>query len=80
MKWRILLGITRYKLPTQTKIITACVCLHNFIRETKLSDQHFDLVENGSYAHEESLSHRFAPIDESTMGSIRDVIATSVSP
>ena len=64
----------------QTKIITACACLHNFIRESKLSDQHFDMVESGSYAHEESLSHHHAPIDDGTMGSIRDAIATSVFP
>ena len=56
------------------------MCLHNYIRDSKLSDQHFDTIENGSYAHEENLSHPFAPIDEGDMGAIRDAIAASVFP
>lgn len=45
MKWRILLGIPYYPDPeTQTKIITACICLHNFIRDSKLYDDHFDTI------------------------------------
>ncbi|XP_044952571.1 protein ALP1-like [Hordeum vulgare subsp. vulgare] len=80
MKWRILLGIRRYKVETQTMIITACTCLHNYIRESKLPDEHFTMVENGSYVHEESASHQFAPYDEGNMGSVRDAIAASVFP
>ena len=82
MKWWILLGIriTRYKPDTQTKTIPACVCLHNYIRESKLSDQHFDMVENGSYTHKENLSHHFASNDNGNMGIIRNVISVCVNP
>jgi hypothetical protein len=41
---------------TQTKIIIACMCLHNFIRDSKLFDDHFDRVERAPYIHEESAS------------------------
>ncbi|KAM0868725.1 hypothetical protein ACQ4PT_041141 [Festuca glaucescens] len=57
MKWRILLGIPHYDPLTQTKIITACMCLHNFIRDSKLYDDHFDRVERGAYLHEDSASY-----------------------
>ena len=64
----------------QTTINTACTCLLNYIRERKLPDEHFSMVENGSYVHEESASHHFAPYDEGNVGSVRDAIAASVFP
>ena len=57
MKWRILLAVPQYEPETQTKIITACMCLHNFIRDSKLYDDHFDRVERGAYIHEDSASY-----------------------
>jgi hypothetical protein len=42
MKWRILLGIPTYPVEKQSKIILPCMTLHNFIRESGLSDQEFD--------------------------------------
>ena len=58
MKWRILLGIPFFpEEETQSKIITACMCLHNFIRDSKLYDGHFDTIERGSYIHVDSASY-----------------------
>jgi hypothetical protein len=42
MKWRILLGIPTYPVEKQSKIILACMTLHNFIQESALIDQEFD--------------------------------------
>ncbi|WVZ85459.1 hypothetical protein U9M48_032384 [Paspalum notatum var. saurae] len=42
MKWRILSKIPSYPMLKQTKIILACMGLHNFIRESALSDADFD--------------------------------------
>jgi hypothetical protein len=41
-KWRILFKIQSYPLHKQTKIIVACMALHNFIRESQLADKEFD--------------------------------------
>ena len=58
MKWRILLGIPFFpEEETQSKIITACMCLHNFIRDSKLYDGHFNTIERGSYIHVDSASY-----------------------
>jgi hypothetical protein len=41
MKWRILLHITSYPILKQTRIIVACIALHNWIRESNLHDKEF---------------------------------------
>ncbi|WVZ71421.1 hypothetical protein U9M48_020011 [Paspalum notatum var. saurae] len=49
MKWRILLKLPSYPMRKQSKIILACMAVHNFIRESALSDEDFercDLDEN----------------------------------
>jgi hypothetical protein len=57
MKWRILLSILHFHdLLMQTKIISACMCLHNFICDSKLFDDHFDQFECAPYVHEDSAS------------------------
>jgi hypothetical protein len=45
MKWRILMLIPSYPPATQTKIIVACMALHNFIRLSGLDDNDFGLVD-----------------------------------
>ena len=83
MKWRILLGIPRRKLERQKMIISACMCLHNYIRDSKLSDQHFDMFESGGYVHEESASYPSAPLEDddgTIMKALRNDIAKSVFP
>jgi hypothetical protein len=41
-KWRILRDVPQYKIASQTMIISACMTLHNFIRDSKLRDKEFD--------------------------------------
>jgi hypothetical protein len=41
MKWRILLDLPSYPMLKQSKIIHACMALHNFIRDSKLADEEF---------------------------------------
>jgi hypothetical protein len=45
IKWLILLGMTWYKLEVQTMIIDACMCLHNYILDNSLRDEHFDMFD-----------------------------------
>jgi hypothetical protein len=45
-KWRILLKLPSYPLRKQTKIIVACIALHNFIRESHLAHKKFDRCDN----------------------------------
>src|SRR6266498_1933685 len=45
MKWRILLDLPSYPMIKQTKIIIACMALHNFIRESAMADHDFDMCD-----------------------------------
>jgi hypothetical protein len=57
-KWRILLSIPHFHdTLAQPKIITTYMCLHNFIHDSKLYDDHFNTVERGGYVHEDSASY-----------------------
>ena len=82
MKWRILLAIPHFHDPeTQAKIITACMCLHNFIRDSKLCDQHFEQFERCAYVHEESASVTGGAnpsSSDSFMAALRQSIAESI--
>jgi hypothetical protein len=44
MKWRILLKMPSYSMKKQSNIIIACMALHNFIRDSNLSDNNFDTL------------------------------------
>ncbi len=81
-KWRILQGLPHFHDPlTQTKIITACMCLHNFIRDSKLYDQHFHNFERGPYIHEDSASYTAGTAPSSSdevMGALRKSIAEGI--
>jgi hypothetical protein len=46
MKWRILLAIPSYPPKIQTKIICACMALHNFIRVNGGIDKDFFIVDS----------------------------------
>ena len=45
MKWQILSTMTSYATDKQTKIIIACMALHNFIRMSGILDKDFDLCD-----------------------------------
>jgi len=40
MKWRTLLQLPSYPIEKQSKIIVACMALHNFIRDNAINDEH----------------------------------------
>jgi len=44
LKWRILLNLPSYPVNKQSKIIVACMALHNFIREADLEDPDFESI------------------------------------
>ena len=52
MKWRILLSLPSFSLRKQSKIIIACMALHNFIRDSALHDRDFDQLVPTSLAHD----------------------------
>jgi hypothetical protein len=80
MKWHILLSIPLFHDPlTQRKIITACMCLHKFIRDSKIFDDHFDQFECAPYVHEDSASFTNASSSaDATMCALRQTIAKSL--
>ena len=45
MKWRILLDLPSFPMAKQSKIIMACMALHNFIRQSGMMDDLFDLCD-----------------------------------
>jgi hypothetical protein len=59
MKWRILLELTSFPEKKQSKIIMACMALHNFIRQSGFMDELFDICDR---------DETFDPNDEETSG------------
>jgi hypothetical protein len=57
MKWRILLKMPKYLVNKQSKIIVACMTLHNFIRDNNINDADFQshIQEDGTNGPESSL-------------------------
>jgi hypothetical protein len=45
MKFRILLNMQRFPEDKQTRIIVACMALHNFIRESRIADREFEACD-----------------------------------
>lgn len=45
MKFRILLNMPKFLEDKQTRIIVACMALHNFIRESRIPDREFDACD-----------------------------------
>jgi hypothetical protein len=45
MKWRILLNLPSYPMTKQSLITMACMAIHNFIRESALADEEFDMCD-----------------------------------
>jgi hypothetical protein len=52
MKWRILLSLPLFSLRKQSKIIIACMTLHNFIKDSALHNRDFDQLVPTSLAHD----------------------------
>ncbi|KAM3364275.1 hypothetical protein ACQJBY_014556 [Aegilops geniculata] len=45
MKFRILLNMPKFPEDKQSRIIVACMALHNFIRESRIADREFDACD-----------------------------------
>jgi hypothetical protein len=77
MKWRIMLQLPSYPIVKQTKIILACMTLHNFIRENTMVDANFEMCdydENYIPIQNNNLSKEDGD-EEHDMNAFRDNIA-----
>jgi hypothetical protein len=82
MKWRILRNVPSYSMEKQTMIIIACMALHNFIRDSNLSDVDFDrMAADETYINEDgdmgASTSQF--VDEEDMKGVRDAIAQALT-
>jgi hypothetical protein len=79
MKWRILLSLPSFLLKKQSKIIIACMTLHNFIRDGALHDRDFDELGPNSLGHDVSVGESSSSTsDELDMSAFRDGIANAL--
>ena len=83
MKRRILQQLPSYPMEKQTRIIIACMALHNFIRDSALSDELFDLSDqNEDYVpivgEASSSQPQSNGPEESDMNGFRDSIANAL--
>lgn len=81
MKWRILLNLPSYPVNKQSKIIVACMALHNFIRDSAVHDVHFeeDFQEDDGNSTQPSTDGGGGALgDDIDMGALRDAIAVAM--
>ncbi|XP_072148926.1 protein ALP1-like [Setaria viridis] len=86
MKWRILLGIPSFPIEKQSKIIVACMALHNFIRENDHADRAFDMCDRDEnfvpFTEESSIEGHEGNTEETdgdqNMNKFRDSIANGL--
>jgi hypothetical protein len=84
MKFRILLSMLRFPERKRTRIIVACMALHNFIRERRIGDRDFQRCDtdanyvpmpnngNSSWPNDEPL------VEDANMNAFRDEIASAL--
>ena len=85
-KWRILKAMPSFSPRRQKHIIIACMALHNFIRDSKLSDEEFDKCDEDEDYMPEAAHATAQPQgdddleeeNEVTMNTIRDRIANAL--
>jgi hypothetical protein len=69
MKWHILLDVPSYPIEKQKKIIIVYMALHNFIRDSNLSDDDFDRLESDeTYVDGDMGPNTSDTVDEEDMG------------
>jgi hypothetical protein len=79
MKWRILLNMPSYPMEKQSKIIIACMALHNFIRDSAIHDAHFDNYDGeAAEVDQHAPDVGNGPTDDADMGALRDFIANGL--
>jgi hypothetical protein len=72
MKFRILFNVQSFPKKKQTRIIVACMALHNFIRESRIADREFDRCdadEASTWPEDEPL------VEDVNMNAFRDELA-----
>ncbi|CAN6195627.1 unnamed protein product [Urochloa humidicola] len=74
MKWRILLQVPSFSPRKQSKIIVACMALHNFIRDTDRNDEHFVTYVDDHSEGSEGPTDSLTP-DDTDMCAFRDALA-----
>jgi hypothetical protein len=81
MKWRILLHLPSYPVQKQSKIIVACMALHNFIRDHDLDDSIFqlDVQDDSDPTSQPSYDEGTVSGDETDMRVLRDAIAIGMA-
>jgi hypothetical protein len=88
MKWRILLQFPSYPMPKQSQIIIACMTLHNFFRESSMSDDDFNLCDHdenyvplfGASSSQLGTSTAREGEEDENMNEFRDWIANGLFP
>lgn len=84
MKWRMLLDMPKFSARKQTRIIVACMVLHNFIRESRIADREFDMCDaDANYFPMPHSSQDNWPEDEplaedTNMNAFRDELANAL--
>lgn len=86
MKWRMLLDLPSYPLNKQSKIILASMALHNFIRESNMRDQDFDMCDQdeeympmpATAASQASGATNLLGDEDIDMNAFRDAIANAL--
>ena len=83
MKWRILLHLPCYKMWKQSMIIIACMALHNFIRDSALTDHCFQRCDEDeeyvpSVSEASSSQTSSQGQEEYDMNGFRDIIANAL--
>jgi hypothetical protein len=80
MKWRILLSLPSFSLTKQSKIIIACMALHNFIRDSVIHDRDFDeYVPSSRHVDDVVVGESSSTAtDELDMSAFRDSIANAL--
>jgi hypothetical protein len=81
MKWQILLHLPSYPVQKQSKIIVACMALHNFIRDHDLDDSIFqlDVQDDSDPTSQPSYDEGTVSGDETDMRVLRDAIAIGMA-
>ena len=80
MKWCILLNMPQFPVNKQSKIIVACMALHNFIRDSNINDVDFEsnILDDSTHGTESSTGEGSSSGDDMDMGTLRDAIATAM--
>ncbi|WVZ66960.1 hypothetical protein U9M48_016110, partial [Paspalum notatum var. saurae] len=78
VKWRILGALPSYPMPKQSKIISACIEMHNFIRESALADKDLDTFDRNDHVVPMDIDSRTSQVqgdEDNNMNAFRDEIA-----